>query len=184
MKWHTDSSRRHFQHFASGSSLPWPWKCNLLEPKNWRNKYPAASKEQVLESLSSAVMGRGLFFLLLLVDRRGHGVNGSFREDKIKLNSISLSFIDPAWISPLESIEGKAGRFGKQKDLYTWRQVSMLTLEPDEQAPSGRHTFLLGLWLINICHALREKPRSFQSPARGSPSQSSSNQTGSTDVCT
>lgn len=96
----------------------------------------------------------------------------------------SVSFIDPAWISPLESIEGKAGRFGKQKDLYTWRQVSMLTLEPDEQAPSGRHTFLLGLWLINICHALREKPRSFQSPARGSPSQSSSNQTGSTDVCT
>lgn len=31
--------------------------------------------------------------LLLLFDRRGRGVNGSFREDKIKRSSISLSLI-------------------------------------------------------------------------------------------
>lgn len=54
--------------------------------KTWRSKCPANSK--VHEYLSFMVYGRVLF---LFFDWWGHGVNGIFREDKIKLNSISLS---------------------------------------------------------------------------------------------
>lgn len=108
MKWYTSEPSRRRGRSASGFSPRGPRKRDPSEPNNWRHKAAAAAaREQAREA--GAVWCGAQLPLLLLFDRRGRGVNGGFREDKIKLNSASL-LLNPSFC--VRSAESRGARAG------------------------------------------------------------------------
>lgn len=92
MKWHTDFTQKTFpavhQWFLTTLVLN---VCSLGAKKTGATDTPSPLRNEYL-ILEFCGDGQSVFLLfLLLFDRRGRGVNGSFREDEIKLNSISLT---------------------------------------------------------------------------------------------
>ena len=92
MKWHTDFTQKTFpavhQWFLTTLVLN---VCSLGAKKTGATNTPPPLRNEYL-ILEFCGDGQSVFLLfLLLFDRRGRGVNGSFREDEIKLKSISLT---------------------------------------------------------------------------------------------
>ena len=92
MKWHTDFTQKTFpavhQWFLTTLVLN---VCSLGAKKTGATNTPPPLRNEYL-ILEFCGDGQSVFLLfLLLFDRRGRGVHGSFREDEIKLNSLSLT---------------------------------------------------------------------------------------------
>lgn len=148
------STQSHLHACSSYLSLDFDW----ISFQDWKYKADLLWLYIHLLIPVAAPVGRRLFLLsryfvlrlgfvkLQVVRQCGKEGQGGFYSSRYSAigesavcEKLMCCLTSSAYISPLRNIQEKTGngyRFGKQqKNLWTWKQVIMLTLEPEEQVP-------------------------------------------------